>query len=105
MNHENPYKSAAAHQRKKSTPKSSFSNKSKEHVFLIEAGREYMALCDLLHAVDLVNSGGAGKHMVATGDILVDGEVELRKTCKIRAGQLVTGPGFRIQVKMASDAT
>ena len=27
---------------------------------------------------------------------------ELRKTCKIRAGQIVTGPGFRIQVKMAS---
>ena len=103
MNHDNPYQSAAAHQRKKSIAKPARVAKIKEYVFVIEAGREFMALCDLLHAVDLVGSGGAGKHMVATGEILVDGAVELRKTCKIRMGQVVSGPGFKINVTMASE--
>ena len=31
------------------------------------------------------------KHLIAEGLVLVDGEVELRKTGKIRAGQVVTG--------------
>lgn len=66
--------------------------------FAIEAGREYVALCDLLHLVDLVGSGGAGKHMVADGGVYVDGSKELRKTCKIRAGQVVSGEGFSIKV-------
>lgn len=97
-----PFFSAASYQRKKHAVKvAPHSLKVKEHTFMIEVGREYMALCDLLHAVDLVNSGGAGKHMVATGEILVDGAVELRKTCKIRSGQLVTGPGFLIRVMSA----
>lgn len=66
--------------------------------FAIEAGREYVALCDLLQLVDLVGSGGAGKHMVAEGGVYVNGSKELRKTCKIRAGQVVSGDGFSIKV-------
>ncbi|MGL4766755.1 MAG: RNA-binding S4 domain-containing protein [Formosimonas sp.] len=99
MTHNHPYSSAAAHQRKKSAVKPRVAQLS----FEIEAGRDYMALCDLLRAVDLVGSGGAGKHMVATGEILVDGAVELRKTCKIRTGQVVTGPGFKITVTQAAE--
>lgn len=97
------FSSAAAYQRKKHVVKPKVhSSKPKEHAFVIEAGRDYMALCDLLHAIDLVYSGGAGKHMVAAGGILVDGVVELRKTCKIRAGQVVTGPEFLIKVTAAA---
>ena len=62
---------------------------------------EHIALCDLLKATGIASSGGAGKQMVAAGEIRVNGQIELRKTCKIRAGQKITGAGFSIVVKAA----
>ena len=50
---------------------------------------EFIALCDLLKTTGIANSGGQGKAMVADGLVTVDGEIELRKTAKIRAGQVV----------------
>jgi ribosome-associated protein len=50
---------------------------------------DYVELNQLLKLAGLVDSGGAGKQLVATGAVRVDGVVELRKTCKIRAGQRV----------------
>jgi ribosome-associated protein len=63
-----------------------------------ELRNEYIALCDLLKVVGVVDSGGAGKQLVAAGEVQVDGAVELRKTCKIRPGQTVSGNGFTIKV-------
>lgn len=54
-----------------------------------ELDREYVELNQLLKLTGLCDSGGAGKHLVASGAVQVDGVVELRKTCKIRAGQTV----------------
>jgi len=51
---------------------------------------EYVELNQLLKLVGLCDSGGAGKALVASGAVSVDGTVELRKTCKIRAGQRVS---------------
>ncbi|HSR02608.1 MAG TPA: RNA-binding S4 domain-containing protein [Methylophilaceae bacterium] len=51
---------------------------------------EHIALCDLLKIEGIAQSGGQGKQMVADGLVKVDGEIELRKTAKIRAGQVVT---------------
>ncbi len=59
---------------------------------------EYVELNQLLKLCDLVDSGGAGKALVASGAVRVDGAVELRKTCKIRAGQVVVVDGIRIAV-------
>jgi ribosome-associated protein len=50
---------------------------------------EYVELNQLLKLAGLCDSGGAGKQIVASGAVRVDGVVELRKTCKIRAGQVV----------------
>jgi ribosome-associated protein len=50
---------------------------------------EFIALNDLLKVTGVCASGGAGKALVTTGKVSVDGAVELRKTCKIRAGQAV----------------
>ncbi len=60
-----------------------------------ELDRDYVELHQLLKLNGLCDSGGAGKHLVASGAVRVDGAVESRKTCKIRAGQRVTlrGPG------------
>ncbi len=51
--------------------------------------REYVQLNQLLKLTGLCDSGGAGKALVARGEVSVDGSVELRKTCKIRVGQVV----------------
>ena len=59
---------------------------------------EYIALCDLLKTEGIADSGGQGKAMVAEGIVRVDGEIELRKTAKIRAGQVVECLGQEIKV-------
>ena len=46
----------------------------------------------------MCDSGGAGKALVASGVVAVDGRTELRKSAKIRAGQCVTLAGVRIRV-------
>ena len=51
--------------------------------------REFVQLNQLLKLTGLCDSGGAGKALVAGGGVSVDGSMELRKTCKIRVGQLV----------------
>ena len=59
---------------------------------------EYVELNQLLKLVGICDSGGAGKMLVASGVVKVDGRVELRKTCKIRAGQSVRIGDNRIDV-------
>lgn len=63
---------------------------------------DYIALCDLLKAEGIAESGGQGKAMVAEGIVTVDGEIELRKTAKIRAGQIVECLGQQVKVIAAS---
>jgi len=60
--------------------------------------REFVQLNQLLKLTGLCDSGGAGKALVAGGGISVDGSVELRKTCKIRVGQVVTLGDVEIKV-------
>ena len=59
---------------------------------------DYITLDTLLKVTGLVHSGGAGKALVAEGKVEVDGQQELRKTCKVRAGQVVGVAGARVRV-------
>jgi len=59
---------------------------------------EFVELNQLLKLAGLCDSGGAGKNMVASGVVKVDGKKELRKTAKIRAGQVVLVGDVRISV-------
>jgi ribosome-associated protein len=59
---------------------------------------EFIALCDLLKLTGIAQSGGQGKAMVGDGIVKVDGKVELRKTAKIRGGQVVDCLGETIQI-------
>lgn len=52
--------------------------------------REFIELNQLLKLSGVCDSGGAGKALVASGEVSVDGEIELRKTRKVRAGSVVT---------------
>lgn len=62
---------------------------------------EYIELNQLLKVTGICDSGGAGKMIVAAGNVKVDGQQELRKTCKIRAGQVVSLGDIRISVEAA----
>ena len=62
---------------------------------------EFITLDRLLKATGIAPSGGAAKVMVAEGHVQVDGRDELRKTCKLRPGQVVSLSGVRIRVMSA----
>lgn len=68
---------------------------------VFELDRDHVELNQLLKLIGVCDSGGAGKHLVASGVVRVDGAVELRKTCKIHAGQVVTVGDTRIEVVAA----
>jgi len=59
---------------------------------------EFIPLDALLKATGVAESGGAAKAMVADGRVVVDGEQELRKTRKVRAGQEVAVTGVCVRV-------
>lgn len=65
---------------------------------------EFITLDRLLKATGLAGSGGVAKLMVADGRVQVDGRDELRKTAKVRAGQVVSLTGVRIQVQAPAPA-
>ena len=50
---------------------------------------DFIPLDALLKASGITGSGGAAKVLVASGAVQVDGQTELRRTCKLRAGQTV----------------
>ena len=64
--------------------------------FVLEG--EYVELNQLLKLAGVCGSGGAGKMLVETGTVRVDGATELRKTCKIRRGQVVQVEALQITV-------
>ena len=64
----------------------------------------YVELNNLLKLVGVCDSGGAGKAIVASGAVEVDGQVETRKTCKIQAGQKVVVADIEIHVLPAPEA-
>jgi ribosome-associated protein len=66
--------------------------------------REFVQLNQLLKLTGLCDSGGAGKALVAGGTVSVDGSIELRKTCKIRVGQVVRLGDVEIRVAAAAEA-
>ena len=65
--------------------------------------REFVQLNQLLKLTGLCDSGGAGKALVAGGTVSVDGSIELRKTCKIRVGQVVALGDVEITVVAAAE--
>jgi len=60
---------------------------------------DFIPLDALLKATGLASSGGFAKGMVAAGKVHVDGQLELRKTCKLRAGQVVSLTGIRVRIE------
>lgn len=59
---------------------------------------DHITLDRLLKATGLAGSGAQAKQLVADGKVQVDGRDELRKTAKLRAGQVVSVTGTRIRL-------
>ena len=68
------------------------------HTFNLD-GHEFIELHNLLKITGLVSSGGMAKNLIGDGQVMVDGEVELRKRKKIRAGEMVEFAGEQIKVE------
>jgi len=67
-------------------------------IISFELRGEFITLDRLLKATGLASSGGGAKSIVADGKVQVDGRDELRKTAKLRAGQVVGLAGTRIRL-------
>jgi len=67
-------------------------------IFKLE-GKPYIPLCDILKRVGLCQTGGHAKTVIAEGLVKVDNEIELRKRCKIKGGQIIEFEGQRIKVE------
>ena len=61
-------------------------------------GHPNIALHNLLKLEGWCESGATAKHAIEEGRVRVDGQVELRKRCKIIAGQMVEFEGNRVKV-------
>jgi len=59
---------------------------------------DYIELSKLLKASGLCVTGGIAKNVIENGLVMVDGEVECRKGCKIRLNQKVEFDGHMIEV-------
>ncbi|OGW72795.1 MAG: RNA-binding protein [Omnitrophica bacterium GWA2_52_12] len=55
-------------------------------------------LAQLLKACGLTETGGHAKQVIQNGEVQVNGLVETRRGCKIRAGQTVSFGGSTIQL-------
>jgi ribosome-associated protein len=60
---------------------------------------EFIPLDALLKATSLASSGGQARILINAGEVRVDDQVELRKTCKIRSGQQVRFADTLIRVR------
>jgi ribosome-associated protein len=64
-----------------------------------ELEEEYIELYKLLKVLDLVDSGGEAKMLIAEGHVLRNGEVETRKRAKIEAGETIQVADVIIEVE------
>ncbi len=65
---------------------------------LFQLTSDYIELSNLLKCSGPCVSGGEAKHLIINGQVLVNGSVERRKKCKIKAGQTVVCGQYEIQV-------
>lgn len=61
--------------------------------------KEPVELYKVLKFENLAASGGEAKHFIAGGQVLVNGQVELRKRKKIRFGDEIEFDGVRLKLR------
>lgn len=61
-------------------------------------GKEYIELNKLLKFLNIAESGGFANQMITDGVVLLNKEVETRKRCKLRTGDVVSIKDEEIQI-------
>jgi ribosome-associated protein len=67
------------------------------------AVEDTIKLDQFLKLADVVQSGGEAKHLIQSGAVLVNGEVETRRGRKLHAGDVVFVEGEELVVETTSD--
>ncbi|EDY87745.1 putative RNA-binding protein [gamma proteobacterium HTCC5015] len=62
-------------------------------------GRPFIELYKLMKLEAWVESGGRAKQCIDAGLVSVDDQVETRKRCKIKAGQVVRFESYEIRIE------
>lgn len=70
-----------------------------EHTFTLTENNEFIPLDKLLKILRLVASGGEAHLVITEGMVTVNGEVELQKRKKMRAGDVAEFNGEKILVQ------
>ncbi|MCA1797592.1 MAG: RNA-binding S4 domain-containing protein [Desulfuromonadaceae bacterium] len=73
------------------------------HIDFELEGSPHIELHQLLKVTGMCGSGGMAKNLIGAGEVLVDGQVETRKRCKILPGQQVSFGGTTVSVGGSSD--
>jgi ribosome-associated protein len=55
----------------------------------VSIGGDMIRLGQFLKLADLIDTGGEGKILIASGDVAVNGEVDLRRGRQLRPGDVV----------------
>ncbi|AUZ06237.2 MULTISPECIES: RNA-binding S4 domain-containing protein [Vitreoscilla] len=66
--------------------------------------QQHIALCDLLKITGAAESGGQAKALISDGLVLRNGQVEIRKTAKIKDGETITMPEFNVTIVVTKSA-
>jgi len=66
----------------------------------VEISNDPVELYKILKLEDIVSSGGEAKHVIAEGQVLVNGKVETRKRKKIVAGDIVEFGNEKIRIRL-----
>lgn len=66
--------------------------------FALHAGDDFIELYKILKVQGMSNAGGEAKHVIAEGQVTVNGEVETRKRKKIVVGDIVSFNGESVQI-------
>lgn len=66
--------------------------------FYLRAGEEFIRLGQVLKAVGFVENGGEAKEVIQEGQVLVNGETELRRGRKLYPDDTVSYNGKEIQI-------
>jgi ribosome-associated protein len=64
----------------------------------VPIGEDMIRLGQFLKLADLIDTGGEGKVLIASGDVTVNGEVDLRRGRQLRPGDVVTVQGRSARV-------
>lgn len=74
-----------------------------DHMREVSIGGDMIRLGQFLKLADLIDTGGEGKIVIASGDVTVNGEVDLRRGRQLRPGDVVEVFGRQARVVSTED--